>query len=70
VAELKEKVANMESRSTQREILLGQVEGKLVEKTESLARAIESLRRTEEELTNDGVAAYGEGFQDAITQFA
>jgi len=70
VAGVKEKVANLENKSTQREILLGQVEGELVKKTESLAREIESLRRTEEELTNDAAAAYGEGFQDAIAQFA
>jgi len=70
VVELKEKVANLEKRSTQHEILLGQVEGELAEKTESLTGAIESLRRTEEELTNDVVVAYGEEFQDAIAQFA
>jgi len=63
VAELKEKVANLENRSTQREILLGQVEGELAEKTES-------LRRTEEELTNNSAVAYGEGFQDVVAQFA
>ena len=56
VAELKGKVANLESRGTQREILLGQVEGKLSEKTES-------FRRTEEELMNDTVVAYSEGFK-------
>ena len=70
VAGLKLKVANLEDRSTHREILLGQVQGELAEKTESLAGAIESLKRTKEELTNDAVAAYGEGFQDAIAQFA
>jgi len=42
----------------------------LAKKTESLVGAIESLRRTEEELTNDAVAAYGEGFQDVVAQFA
>jgi len=70
VVELKGKVANLEERATQREVLLGQVEGKLAEKTESLAGTIESFRRTEEELTNDVVEAYGEGFQDVVAQFA
>jgi len=70
VAELKGKVANLEERGTQREILLGRVEGELAEKTESLAGAIESFRRTEEELTNDATEAYGEGFQDAVAQLA
>ena len=70
VAELKGKVVSLEERDTQREILLGRVEGELAEKTESLAGAIESFRRTEEEPTNDVAAAYGEGFQDAIAQFA
>ena len=32
--------------------------------------AIESFRRTEEELTNDVVKAYDEGFQDVVVQFA
>jgi len=63
VAELKGKVANLESRGTQREILLGQVEGELAEKTKS-------FKRTEEKLMNDAAAAYGEGFQDAVAQFA
>jgi len=70
VAKLKGKVANLEERGTQREILLGRVEGELAEKTESLAGAIESFRRTGEELTNDAAEAYGEGFQDAVAQFA
>jgi len=70
VADLKENVANLADRSTQREVLLGQVEGDLAEKTESLARATKSLRRTDEELTNDAAAAYGEGFQDAVAQFS
>ena len=69
VAELKEKVANMENRSTQREILLGQVEDEMAEKSESLVGAIESLRRTEEELTNGVAAVYSEGFQDVVAQF-
>jgi len=63
-------VASLEERGTQHEILLGRVEGELAEKTESLAGAIESLRRKEEELTNDTAVAYDEGFQDAIAQFA
>ena len=62
VAELKGKVADLESRGTQREILLGQVEGELVEKTES-------FRRAEEELMNDAATAYDERFQDAVAQF-
>ena len=70
VAELKGKVANLKERGTQHEILLGRVKGELAEKTESLAGAIESFRRTEEELTNDAAEAYGEGFQDAVAQFA
>ena len=63
VAELKGKVADLESRGTQSKILLGQVEGQLAEKTES-------FRRAEEELMNDVVAAYDEGFQDVVVQFA
>jgi len=39
-------------------------------KTESLAETIKSFKKTEEELTNDVVDAYGEGFQDVIAQFA
>ena len=70
MAELKGKVVNLEERATQHEILLGQVEGELAEKTESLAGTIESFRKTEEELTNDAAEVYGEGFQDVITQFA
>jgi len=42
----------------------------LAEKTKSLAGTLESFKKTEEELTNDVVDAYGEGFQDAIAQFA
>ena len=63
VVELKGKMAKLEERATQREVLLGQVEGELVEK-------IESFKKTEEELTNDAPNAYSEGFQDAIAQFA
>jgi len=63
VAEMKGKMAKLEERGTQREVLLGQVEGELAEK-------IESFRKTEEELTNDVVDAYDEGFQDAIAQFS
>jgi len=70
VAELKGKVANLEESTTQRDILLEQVEGELVEKTESLARTIKSFKKVEVELTNDVADAYGEGFQDAIAQFA
>jgi len=62
VAELKGKMVDQESRSTRYEVLLGKVEGELVEKTES-------FRRAEEELMNDVVAAYGEGFQDVLAQF-
>ena len=63
VEEMTEKMARMEERATQREVLLGQVEGELTEN-------VESFKKTEEELTNDTVDAYGKGFQDAITQFA
>jgi len=59
VKEMKEKMARLEVRATQREVLLGQVEGELVEK-------VELFKKTEEELTNDADDAYGEGFQDAI----
>jgi len=48
---------------TQREVHLGKVEGELVEK-------VELFKKTEEELNNDVVDAYDEGFQDAIAQFA
>jgi len=34
-----------------------------------LAEKTESFRRAEEELLNDAAAAYGEGFQDVVTQF-
>jgi len=50
-------------RASQREVLLRQVEGELAEK-------VESFKKVEEELTNDVVDAYDEGFQDAIAQFA
>ena len=70
VTELKGKMAKLEERATQREVLLGQVEGGLAEKTASLAETIESFKKTEKELTNDVADAYGEGFQDAIAQFA
>jgi len=63
VVELKGKVVDLESRGTQPEILLGQVEGQLAEKTKS-------FRRAEEELINDVVATYDEGFQDVVAQFA
>jgi len=38
------------------------VEGELAEK-------VELFKKTEEELNNDVVDAYGEGFQDAMAQF-
>jgi len=57
------KMEKLEERATQREVRLGQVEGELAEK-------IELFKKTEEELNNDDVDAYGEGFQDAITQFS
>jgi len=60
---MKWKVAKLEERATQREVLLGQVEGELAEK-------VESFKKIEEELTNDVVDAYEEEFQDAIAQFA
>jgi len=60
---MKENIARLEERATQRGVLLGQVEGELVEK-------VESFRKIEEELTNDVADAYGEGFQDVIAQFA
>jgi len=61
--EMKEKIAKLEERATQREVLLGQVERELAEK-------VELFKKIEEELTNDVVDAYGEGFQDPIAQFA
>jgi len=70
VVDLKEKVERMQSkmvrleeRATQREVQLGQVEGELPEK-------IELFKKTEEELNNNVVDAYDEGFQDAIAKFA
>ena len=63
VADMKGKMAKLEERGTQREVLLEQVEGELAEK-------IESFKKTKEELTNDVADAYGEGFPDAIAQFA
>ena len=38
VEEMKEKMARLEERATQREVLLGQVEGELVEKVESFRK--------------------------------
>jgi len=35
-----------------------------------LAENVELFKKTEEELTNDAADAYGEGFQDAMAQFA
>ena len=57
------KMLKLEERVTQREVLLGKVEGELAEK-------VELFKKTEEELTNNAANAYGEGFQDAIAQFA
>jgi len=34
-----------------------------------LAEKTKSFRKAEEELLNDVVAAYGEGFQDVVAQF-
>jgi len=44
VAEMKGKMAKLEERGTQHEVLQGQVEGEPAEK-------IESIKKTEEELT-------------------
>ena len=63
VEEMKEKMARLEERATQSEVLLRQVEGEL-------AKKVESFKKTEEELTNDVVDAYSERFQDTIAQFA
>jgi len=53
------KMVKLEERATQREVQLGQVEGELAEK-------VELFKKAKEELTNDVVDAYGEGFHDAI----
>jgi len=37
---------------------------------EERAEKVELFKKMEEELTNDVFDAYGEGFQDAIAQFA
>jgi len=63
VEEMKEKMVRLEEKATQREVLLGQVEGELAEK-------VESFKKVEEELTNNAANAYGEGFQDATAQFS
>jgi len=70
VVDLEEKVegmqtqmAKLDERATQHEVQLGQVEVELGEK-------VEFFKKTEEELNNDVVDAYGEGFQDAMAQFA
>ena len=63
VEEMQAKMAKLEERVTQRKVQLGQVEGELAEK-------VELFKKTEEELNNDVVDAYGEGFQDAMAQFA
>jgi len=69
LTELKGKMVDLESRSTRREVLLGKVEGELAELKGELAEKSESFKRVEEELMNDAVGAYGEGFQDAVAQF-
>jgi len=63
VEEMQAKMTKQKERATQREVLLGQVEGELAE-------MVELFKKTKEELTNDVADAYGEGFQDAIAQFA
>ena len=63
VDEAQAKMAKLEERAIQREVQLGQVEWELAEK-------VELFNKTEEELNNDTVDAYGEGFQDAMAQFA
>jgi len=63
VEEMQAKMAKLEERVTQRKVQLGQVEGELAQK-------VELFKKTKEELTNDVVNAYGEGFQDAMAQFA
>ena len=63
VEEAQAKMAKLEERATQREVQLGQVEGELAQK-------VELFRKTEEELTNDVVDAYGVGCQDAMAQFS
>jgi len=67
--ELKGKMVVLEDRSTQREVLLGKVKGELAELKGELAEKSESFKRAEEELLNDAVAAYDEGFQDVVAQF-
>jgi len=63
VEEVQAKMAKLKERATQRKVQLGQVEGELAEK-------VELFKKTEEELTNDATETYGEGFQDAMAQFA
>jgi len=67
--ELKGKMADLEDRSTRREVLMGKVEGELAELKGELAEKSESFKRAEEELLNDTAAAYDEGFQDVVAQF-
>jgi len=62
-------MADLEDRTTRREVLLGKGEGDLVVLKGELAEKSESFKRAEEELLNDAVAAYDEGFQDAVAQF-
>ena len=60
---MQSKMERLEEGATQREVQLGQVEWELAEK-------IELFKKTEEDLNNDVVDAYSEGFQDSIAQFA
>jgi len=69
LAELKGKMVDLEDKSTRREVLMGKVEGELVELKIELAEKSESFERAEEELMNDVAVAYGEGFQDVVAQF-
>jgi len=63
VEEAQAKMAKLEERATKREVQLRQVEGELAQK-------VELFKKIEEELTNDVVDAYGEGFQDAMAPFS
>jgi len=63
VEEMKAKMAMLEERATQCEVLLRKVEGELDER-------VELFKKTEEELTKDVADTYDEGFQDVIAQFA
>jgi len=61
--ETQAKMAKLKERATQQEVQLGQLEGELAHK-------VELFKKTEEELTNDVVDAYGAGFEDALAQVA